>query len=94
MKILLISPVRDIEYRTNKGLMMPQLALFIIEGLTPPQHQVKIVEEEYMPIDLEEDCDLSLFMHKAEEKGWTITFRERNFNHDCAIRNYPRYTKG
>ena len=58
MKILLISPVRDIEYRTNKGLMMPQLALFIIEGLTPPQHQVKIVEEEYMPIDLEEDCDL------------------------------------
>ena len=46
MKILLISPVRDAEYRTNKGLMMPQLALFIIEGLTPPQHQVKIVEEE------------------------------------------------
>jgi hypothetical protein len=43
---------------------------------------------------LEEDCDLALFMQKAQAKGWTITFRERNFNHDCAIRNYPRYTRG
>jgi hypothetical protein len=41
---------------------------------------------------LEEDCDLGLFMQKAKEKGWIITFIERNFNHDCAIRNYQRYT--
>lgn len=41
---------------------------------------------------LEEDCDLSLFMQVAEANGISITFRERNFNHDCAIRNYQRYT--
>lgn len=58
MRILLISPVSDFKHRTNKGLMMPQLALFILEGLTPKKHQVKIVEEEYVPIDLDEDCDL------------------------------------
>ena len=58
MKILLISPVRDTQFRTNKGLMMPQLALFIIEGLTPKNHEVKIVEEEYMHLNLDEDCDL------------------------------------
>jgi radical SAM superfamily enzyme YgiQ (UPF0313 family) len=58
MRILLISPRRDMLHRTNKGLMLPQLALFIIEGLTPKEHQVKIIEEEYMKIDLEEDCDL------------------------------------
>ncbi len=58
MKILLISPAVDIEKRTNKGLMMPQLALYIIEGLTPTEHDVTIVEEEAEPIDLEYDCDL------------------------------------
>ena len=41
---------------------------------------------------LEEDCDLSLFMREAEANGLAITFHERNFNHDCAIRNYQRYT--
>ena len=58
MKILLISPVKDTQFRTNKGLMMQQLALFIIEGLTPKKHQVKIVEEEYMHLNLDEECDL------------------------------------
>ncbi|MFQ3579579.1 MAG: radical SAM protein [Bacteroidales bacterium] len=47
MKILLISPVKDIEFRTKKGLLMPQLALYIIQGLTPKEHQVEIVDEEY-----------------------------------------------
>ena len=41
---------------------------------------------------LEEDCDLSLFMQVAKANGLSITFHERNFNHDCAIRNYQRYT--
>jgi hypothetical protein len=41
---------------------------------------------------LEEDCDLSLFMQEAKANGLAITFIERNFNHDCAIRNYQRYT--
>jgi len=58
MKILLISPATDADRRTNKGLMMPQLALYILEGLTPKEHKVTIVEEETEPIDLDQDCDL------------------------------------
>ncbi len=58
MKILLISPARDKHAYSNKGIMIPQLALFILEGLTPKEHQVKIVEEEYTPIDFEDDCDI------------------------------------
>jgi len=38
--------------------MMPQLALYILEGLTPKEHEVKIVEEEVIPVNLEEPCDL------------------------------------
>ncbi len=38
--------------------MMPQLALYILQGLTPPQHEVKIIEEEVDAVNLDEDCDL------------------------------------
>ncbi len=38
--------------------MMPQLALHLLEGLTPPGHEVKIIEEETDTIDLDEECDL------------------------------------
>lgn len=38
--------------------MIPQLALFILEGLTPSEHDVKIIEEEAEEVDLDEDCDL------------------------------------
>ena len=58
MKILLVSPIRDEHQFTNKGILIPQLALFILKGLTPERHEVKIVEEEYMTLDLEEDCDV------------------------------------
>lgn len=58
MKILLISPAIDAEKRTNKSLMMPQLALYILEGLTPSEHDVKIIEEEVESIDFEYECDL------------------------------------
>ncbi|TRX54872.1 B12-binding domain-containing radical SAM protein [Fulvivirga sp. M361] len=58
MKILLISPTIDAEKRTNKGLMMPQLALYILEGLTPKEHTVEIIEEEAEDVDLGYDCDL------------------------------------
>ena len=37
---------------------MPQLALYILEGLTPDCHEVKIIEEEVTSINLEESCDL------------------------------------
>jgi len=58
VKILLISPTIDAEKRTNKGLMMPQLALYILQGLTPSEHEVKIIEEEAEDIDLSEECNL------------------------------------
>lgn len=58
MKILLITPTVDAEKRTNRGLMMPQLALYILEGLTPKEHEVRLIEEEAEPVDLEQDCDL------------------------------------
>lgn len=58
MKILLISPAVDKEKRTNKGLMIPQLALFILKGLTPEHHDVTLIEEEGMDVDLDSDCDL------------------------------------
>lgn len=58
MKILLISPAVDAKKRTNKGLMMPQLALYILAGLTPPEHEVVIIEEETGHIDLEQECNM------------------------------------
>lgn len=58
MKILLISPTIDSEKRTNKGLMMPQLALYILEGLTPTEYDIKVVEEESEEVDLDYECDL------------------------------------
>ncbi|HEB32998.1 hypothetical protein LCGC14_1932340 [marine sediment metagenome] len=58
MKVLLISPCKDPERKRPKFLMMPQLSLHILEGLTPPEHEVKIVEEEIEDINLDEDCDL------------------------------------
>jgi radical SAM superfamily enzyme YgiQ (UPF0313 family) len=58
MKILLISPTIDTKKRTNKGLMMPQLALYILQGLTPPEHQVKVIEEETEDIDFDQECSL------------------------------------
>jgi len=58
MKILLVSPIRDQHQYTNSGILIPQLALFILQGLTPKQHEVKIVEEEYIQLDLNEECDV------------------------------------
>ncbi len=57
MKILLISPCVDSEIKTPKELMIPQLSLHILEGLTPSEHEVKIVEEEIEEINLDEECD-------------------------------------
>jgi radical SAM superfamily enzyme YgiQ (UPF0313 family) len=58
MKILLISPTIDTKKRTNKGLMMPQLSLYILKGLTPPEHEVITIEEEAEGVDLDAQCDL------------------------------------
>ena len=58
MKILLISPVAHPDHVTNRELMIPQLALYILEGLTPHEHEVTIIEEETKKIDLDQPCDL------------------------------------
>ncbi len=58
MKILLISPCINPETKTPAGLMIPQLSLHILEGLTPKEHEVKIIEEEIERVDLNLDCDL------------------------------------
>ena len=58
MKILLISPVVDVSQKNIKEVLMPALGLYFLQGLTPPQHQVKIVEEEMEDLNLDEDCDL------------------------------------
>jgi radical SAM superfamily enzyme YgiQ (UPF0313 family) len=58
MKILLISPSVDPAEKTNKQMLMPQLALIILKGLTPREHQAVTVDEEAEDIDLEQDCDL------------------------------------
>ncbi len=58
MKILLISPVKNPLIKKPKGIMMPQLALNLLEGLTPPEHQVTTIEEEIEDIDLDAECDL------------------------------------
>lgn len=58
MKILLISPTVDTSKKTNKGLMMPQLGLYILQGLTPSEHEVTVIEEENGLVDLDHECDL------------------------------------
>jgi len=58
MKILLISPLVKLTEKTNKQMMMPQLALLILQGLTPKEHQVTTVDEEAEDIDLDYECDL------------------------------------
>lgn len=58
MKILLISPMVDPEMRREKGMAIPQLSLYILEGLTPKEHSVQIIEEEADELDLDQDCDL------------------------------------
>ncbi len=55
MKILLISPCKNMRFKTPKREMMPQLALHILEGLTPEEHEVHILEEETDDVDLNEE---------------------------------------
>jgi radical SAM superfamily enzyme YgiQ (UPF0313 family) len=73
MKILLVSPSVDPTEKTNKQMMMPQLALIILQGLTPKEHQVITIDEEAESIDLEHDCDLvgiSFMTSNASRAYW------------------------
>jgi radical SAM superfamily enzyme YgiQ (UPF0313 family) len=58
MKITLIAPSVCPDTKTPGGLMIPQLSLHMLEGLTPPAHSVKVVEEETEHLNIDEDCDL------------------------------------
>jgi radical SAM superfamily enzyme YgiQ (UPF0313 family) len=58
MNILLISPSVCPNTKTPGGLMIPQLTLHILEGLTPSSHKVKLVEEECEALNVDEECDL------------------------------------
>ena len=58
MKILLLSPVQDPDARIPKAVRIPQVSLDLLRALTPAEHEVRIVEEETEPINLDEDCDL------------------------------------
>jgi len=54
----------------------------------------KITRYSYMDAQsayLEEDCDLSLFMQKAEETGLKIEFVDHYTNNDSPIRKLSRY---
>jgi radical SAM superfamily enzyme YgiQ (UPF0313 family) len=58
MKILLVSPCLQSEKRPNQ-FAIPQLTLPLIAGMTPPEHEVEICEEEYGSIiDFDGDYDL------------------------------------
>jgi radical SAM superfamily enzyme YgiQ (UPF0313 family) len=58
VKILLISPLARAGARTPPAIRVPEIALHVIKALTPPEHDVRIVEEESEDIDLDADCDL------------------------------------
>ncbi len=81
MKILLISPSVDPAEKTNKQMLMPQLALIILKGLTPEGHRAVTVDEEVEDIDLDQDCDLvgiSFMTANAPRAYWLAgEFRKR-----------------
>jgi radical SAM superfamily enzyme YgiQ (UPF0313 family) len=73
MKILLVTPSVNPNEKTNKQMLMPQLALFLLQGLTPKEHQVTMVDEEAENIDLEQECDLvgiSFMTSNASRAYW------------------------
>ena len=59
MKVLLVSPKRDGFHETTPGwLRIPQLPLSILAALTPPEHEVRMVEEEDEALPLDERWDV------------------------------------
>lgn len=58
MKVLLIAPVYKVGKSNPASVTVPSISIHVIAALTPPEHTVKLAEEIYAPIDLEEDCDV------------------------------------
>ena len=58
MKILLISPCPDDNQR-HDSMAIPQLTLSLIAGLTPEEHEIKIIEEVFnQVIDFDQEVDV------------------------------------
>jgi len=60
MRILLISPVKSsqLSRKTPGSIRFPMVSLLYLAGLTPPEHQVSLLEEETEELDFGADCDL------------------------------------
>lgn len=76
MKILLLSPCKNPGLKKPRFLMIPQLSLHLISGLTPPEHEVKIVEEEVETIDIDEECDLVGISCMTANAPWAYALSE------------------
>ena len=58
MRILLISPKKDFPDVGRGWLRVPQLILPVLKALTPSEHEVLTVDEEYEPVPLDEHWDV------------------------------------
>lgn len=57
VNILLVSPYPKNSFR-HQNIHLPQLSLAILAGLTPPEHEVEIVEEPWDTINFDKSYDL------------------------------------
>lgn len=80
MKILFISPCPRDE-RRHKNLHIPQLSLPVLAGLTPPEHEIEIIEEPWDKINFDKKYDLVgiTTMTATAPRAYEISimFRER-----------------
>jgi len=58
MRILLVTPKSNFPDVTRGSMRIPQLTLPVIESLTPPEHEVRMTEEEFEPLPLDEPWDV------------------------------------
>jgi len=80
MRILLMSPRSPIGQHTSSWLRIPQLSLSVLAGLTPPGHEVSIVEEEFESPPTAEHWDLvgmtTMTANSARAYRFARRFRE------------------
>ncbi|MFW9824366.1 MAG: B12-binding domain-containing radical SAM protein [Candidatus Thorarchaeota archaeon] len=80
MKILFVSPAPKGKKR-HKNLHIPQLSLPILAGLTPPEHEIEIIEEPWDKINFDKKYDLVgiTTMTATAPRAYEISamFRER-----------------
>lgn len=81
MKILLIAPCLDQEQRPD-SMDIPQLTLSLIAALTPPEHEIEIIEEVYgQQINFDGDYDVIgiSIMTQTSIRGYMVAneFRKR-----------------